>query len=214
MQIAGYAKHAVTNGYPGVYGFLGQYFDKAYKMDENGNITTNQTGVLSPYGEFFPTEPGQAALVTMPDIDTSARGTGVVNVVKLQLDVNHDGIMDTSFAGPDNTSAANPFVFWANNNYDRLHNVDCGFTTCDSDQDDLKSAGAPGGYGSIVPDYMYRNIVPFVGIVPSIPCEKDFGGLRPALDARLVERHICNAGQLYGEADPHGRRGDPAVPCR
>ena len=65
-------------------------------------------------------QPGPAALVTMPDIDTGQQGTGVVNVIKLQLDVNHDGTMDLSFGGPDNTSQARPFTFWINNDFDRL----------------------------------------------------------------------------------------------
>lgn len=117
FQVAGYAKLAVTNGYTGVYGYLGQYFDKALKMT-NGVVTTNETGILSPYGEFFPTQPGMTALVTMPDLDTNERGTAIVHVVKLQLDVNHDGEMDLSFAGPDNTSANRPFTFWVNNDHD------------------------------------------------------------------------------------------------
>ena len=48
---------------------------------------------------------------------TWSRSSGVVNVIKLQLDVNHDGIMDLGFGGPDNTSQARPFVFWINNGY-------------------------------------------------------------------------------------------------
>ena len=36
----------------------------------------------------------------------------------LQLDVNHDGTMDTSWAGPDNTSSVQPFRFWVNNDCD------------------------------------------------------------------------------------------------
>ena len=103
LQLAGYAKLAITNGYSDKFAYLGQYFDKAFKMT-NGVAMTNETGILSPYGEFFPTEPGPTALVTMPDLDTGARGTAVVHVIKLQLDVNHDGVMDLSFAGPDNTS--------------------------------------------------------------------------------------------------------------
>ena len=109
---------AITNGYAGTYAYLEQYFTDALAIDANGNVTTNSAGVLSPYGEFFPTMAGPAALVTMPDIDTGQQGTGVVNVIKLQLDVNHDGIMDLSFAGPDNTSASQPFVFWINNDCD------------------------------------------------------------------------------------------------
>ena len=118
IPVSGWARMAITNGYAGKFAFLEQYFDKAYKMDDSGNVTTNETGVLSPYGEFLPTDAGQIALVTMPDIDTGQRGTGVVNVIKLQLDVNHDGVMDTSFAGPDNTSPSQPFVFWVNNDCD------------------------------------------------------------------------------------------------
>ena len=45
-QINGYAKLAVQNGYSGVYGYLQQYFDQAYQIDANGNVTTNTTGVL------------------------------------------------------------------------------------------------------------------------------------------------------------------------
>ena len=52
----------------------------------NGIVTTNTTGVVSPYGDFFPTQPGMVAMVTMPDIDTDAQGTGVVRVVSLNAD--------------------------------------------------------------------------------------------------------------------------------
>ncbi len=116
--VAGWAKQAIGNGYEGEYAYLEQYFDSAYVIDGNGNVTTNSAGLLSPYGEFSPMQPGPAALVTLPDIDTGQQGTGVVSVIKLQLDVNHDGIMDLSFAGPDNTSQARPFVFWINNDRD------------------------------------------------------------------------------------------------
>jgi hypothetical protein len=67
-------------------------------------VTTNTTGVLSPYGNFFATEPGDVALVTMPDLDTGERGTGIVHCVSLQVDKNHDGEMDLSFSGPNATS--------------------------------------------------------------------------------------------------------------
>ena len=116
-QVIGWAKQAILNGYSNKFAYLEQYFDKVYTMT-NGVATTNQTGILSPYGEFFPTEPGPTALVTLPDLDTGQRGTGVVNVIKLALDVNHDGVMDLSFAGPDNTSEQRPFVFWVNNDRD------------------------------------------------------------------------------------------------
>jgi len=116
--IAAYAKLAVQNGYAGVYGYLGQYVDAAYQVDDNGTVTTNRTGVLSPYGSFFATEPGPAALVTMPDLDTGERGTGVVHCVALQVDKNHDGEMDATFNGPDATSSASPMVCWVNDDYD------------------------------------------------------------------------------------------------
>ena len=114
-MVNGYAKLAVLNGYTGVYGYLGQYFDKAYKLDALSNVTTNQTGLLSPYGQFFATEPGPAALVTMPDIDTGQRGTGVVWCASMPVDKNHDGILDLSFSGTDATSVASPMVAWVNN---------------------------------------------------------------------------------------------------
>lgn len=117
FTLAGYAKLAVTNGYPGVYGYLGQYFDKALKMT-NGVVTTNETGILSPYGEFFPAEPGMTALVTLPDLDTNERGTATVYVVSMNLDANHDGTMDRTFAGPDTTTAQRAFVFWVNDDHD------------------------------------------------------------------------------------------------
>ena len=118
MILGSWAKYSIQGSSPAKYAYLGQYFTNAYKIGTNGVATTNQTGILSPYGEFFPTEPGPVALVTMPDIDTGQSSTGVVNVIKLQLDVNHDGIMDLTFGGPDNTSQARPFVFWINNDWD------------------------------------------------------------------------------------------------
>jgi hypothetical protein len=118
FQMIGYARQMVLNGDRTRPGYLGQYFDKAYKIDASGGVTTNETGILSPYGEFLPTEPGAAALVTMTNWDVNERGTGVVNVIKLQLDVNHDGVMDLSYAGPDNTTTERPFEFWINNDHD------------------------------------------------------------------------------------------------
>jgi hypothetical protein len=113
----GYAKMSVQNGYSGVYAYLGQYFDTAYKVNTNGTVTATNTGVLSPYGDFFATEAGRAALVTMPDIDTGERGTNIVYCVSLQVDKNHDGVMDSTFSGPDTTSQASPMVCWINNGY-------------------------------------------------------------------------------------------------
>jgi len=119
FQIASYAKLAVTNSaYSGVFGYLGQYFANAYIIDTNGIVTTNTTGVLSPYGNFFATQPGPVALVTMPDPDTGAQGTSIVHCISLVLDKNHDLVMDKSFNGPDATSQSSPFCFWINDDYD------------------------------------------------------------------------------------------------
>jgi hypothetical protein len=153
ITVNGYAKLAVLNGYSGVYGYLGQYFDHAYQIDSNGNVTTNTTGVLSPYGQFFATQPGPAALVTMPDVDPPyQRGTCTVSCVSLQLDKNHDGNMDLSFNGPDVTSTSSPYLMWANNNYDRL--------TLDKDDnnfydDDVKVGDCPYTPNHDTPDCNY-----------------------------------------------------------
>ena len=138
IQINGYAKLAVLNGYSGVYGYLGQYFDQAYTEDANGNATTNKTGILSPYGSFFATEPGPAALVTMPDIDTGERGVCTVNCCSMNVDKNNDSYMDLSFNGPDATSQASPMVWWINNDCDWAYypgdsgkDLPCNSNTCD-----------------------------------------------------------------------------------
>ncbi len=118
MLIAGYAKQRLLNGQSNVYAYLGQYFSNALVVS-NGVMTTNSAGILSEYGEFFPTVPGQAALQTMPDPDQgNTNGTCLVDIVRLSLDVNHDGVMDETFTGPDNTSVFAPYVFWINNDYD------------------------------------------------------------------------------------------------
>ena len=123
MILGGWAKYAIKNGSTatGKYAYLGQYFvTNAPLLGTNGIATTNSAGILSPYGEFFPTQAGQAALVTMPDIDPPyEQGTGIVQIVSLNVDANHDGTMDLSYFGPDQTSPSKPYVFWANQNFDR-----------------------------------------------------------------------------------------------
>jgi hypothetical protein len=121
FDITAWAKQSLQNGYSGRFAYAEQYFDKADKADANGNATTNQTGILSEYGEFFPTEPGPVVLTTKPDATTGTTGQCTVNVVKIQLDRNHDGTMDLSFAGPDTTSAACPMDFWINDDADQMN---------------------------------------------------------------------------------------------
>ncbi len=156
LFLTAWAKQAITNGFSTAFAYLEQYFTNAYTIDDNGNPTTNSAGLLSPYGEFFPMQPGPAALVTMPDIDPPyQQGTGVVNVIKLQLDVNHDGTMDTSFNGPDITSPSLPYVFWVNNNYDRWDN-DGIFDT--PEQDDQLVGFCPYTPNTATPDCNYLDI--------------------------------------------------------
>ena len=166
FQVAGYAKLAIQNGYSGKYAYLGQYFTNAYQIDTNGNVTTNTTGILSPYGYFFPTNPGPVALVTMPDIDTGARGTCTVYCVSLALDKNSDGNMDLSFNGPDATSQVSPMIAWANNNFDR-------FTTDADDgvqyDDDVKIGGDFFTPNTPVPDYNFKDAAGH----RVIPCARD-----------------------------------------
>jgi hypothetical protein len=170
---AGYAKQVLLNGYPNVYSYLGQYFQAAYQIDGDGNVTTNSAGVISPYGVFVPTIVGPVALVTMTNWGESAQGTGIVQVVKLVLDVNHDGVMDLSVNGPDNTSANSPYVFWCNNNYDRWDHDGNFFN---AEQDDQEVADCPAYAAINTPDYNYSNFVSD-GFVSqefrTIPCTRD-----------------------------------------
>ena len=117
MIIGGWAKYAVGSG---KFAYLGQYFvTNVFLFDTNGVVTTNTAGVMSPYGEFFPLQTGTAQFTTMGDVDNpSQQGTGVVQIISLNVDANHDGVMDLSYAGPDQTSPSRPFRFWINDNQD------------------------------------------------------------------------------------------------
>jgi hypothetical protein len=175
IVIGGWAKQRITNGDTNKFAYLGQYFDRAYKADVNGTATTNETGVLSPYGEFFPTEPGRTILKTKPDIETSELGQAFLNVISLNVDANHDGVMDLTFGGLDRTSAQRRFVFWVNNDFDRGHNVDCDFlgANCDWEEDDLKTGGSLGTSSVTTPDYAYAHYAPFQNPAPLIPSVRD-----------------------------------------
>jgi hypothetical protein len=117
--IGGWAKFSITNGSSSKFAYLGQYYvTNAYVVSTNGTVTTNTTGVVSPYGDFFPTQAGQVAMVTMPDINTGQQGTGVVDVISLDADANHDGVLDLSYTGPDQTSPSRPMRFWVDDSTD------------------------------------------------------------------------------------------------
>ena len=72
-------------------------------------------------------------LVTLPDLDSGQRGTNLVHCVSLNVDKNHDGVLDVAYNSSDLTTSASPMTFWVNNNYDRGHVVDGN----DFEQDDL-----------------------------------------------------------------------------
>ena len=116
IQFGAWAKQSITNGNPTIYAFLEKYLAKAYIVT-NGTLTTNQTGVLSEYGEFFPTDPGTVLLTTKTNAD-GVQGQVAVQVVGLFADVNHNGPIDTSFSGPDACTPARPFRFWVNDDDD------------------------------------------------------------------------------------------------
>ena len=61
FSASAWLRYRLLNGKPGTYGYVEQYFDETYKIGTNGVPTTNETGVLSPHGYFFPTEPGPVA---------------------------------------------------------------------------------------------------------------------------------------------------------
>jgi len=111
--VGGWARFAIQ-GTASKFAYLGQYYRTNAFVMTNGVVTTNTTGIVSPYGDFFPTAPGEVAMITMPDINTGAQGTGVVRVISLNVDANHDGTMDFTYGGPDQTSPARPFRFWVN----------------------------------------------------------------------------------------------------
>ena len=129
--IGGWNKFTVEG--TSTYAYLGQYYLTNAFVITNGIITTNTTGVVSPYGNFFPTQAGQVAMVTMPDINSPfEQGTGVVDVISLNVDANHDGTMDLTYGGPDYVSASNPYRFWVNDV---------------NDSGDYGGDGIPGGNG-------------------------------------------------------------------
>jgi alpha-tubulin suppressor-like RCC1 family protein len=153
--IGGWAKFSILNGSSSKFAYLGQYYVTNAFVVTNGIVTTNTTGVVSPYGDFFPTEPGTVAMITMPDIDNGQQGTGMVQVISLALDANHDNAIDTKFNGSDFVSANHPFRFWLNNNYDRA-DYDADDNT--NYEDDVQTANNP--ETSITePDCNYSNVL-------------------------------------------------------
>ena len=178
LQVAAFAKQTIVNGDTSKPVYVSQYFDRAYKVDASGNVTATPTGVLSPYGNFVPTEPGPVALVTLPASD-GQRGTGIVQVVSLVLDANHDGIMDATLSGPDFTTASHPMPFWVNDLYDQPGNG----TALDQTFPVIQSQGNFSS-GQIQPNYAFgqircqRNLENFARLwvrgLPSLPANQGY----------------------------------------
>jgi Alpha/beta hydrolase of unknown function (DUF900) len=118
FSITACAKQTLQNGYSGVSAYAEQYFDSAYLTGNSGNITTNQTGILSEYGEFFPTQPGGVVLTTKPDGALGTVGQCKLDIIALNVDANHDGTMDFTYNGSDFVSSNNPYRFWVNDDVD------------------------------------------------------------------------------------------------
>jgi hypothetical protein len=118
FAVSPWLRYRLLNGNPGTYAFIEQYFGHACKADTNGNATSTETGILSPYGYFFPTEPGDVALVTTPNIEDGGTGSAVVHVISMSTDVDRDGVIDPTFYGPDFVSTNHPFRFWVNDSSD------------------------------------------------------------------------------------------------
>ncbi len=94
--------------------------------------------------------------MTKPDpFQNNLQGKCEIDVIRLSLDVNHDGVMDESFTGPDNTPfGGTPYTFWVNNDYDR--------TDYDADdntnyEDSVQSAGCPYTPTLATSDCSYRD---------------------------------------------------------
>ena len=117
LLLGAWAQEQIVNGNGNQWGFLGLYWDKAVTLNSDEDITTNQNGVLSEYGEFFPTDPGLVALTTKTNAGAGL-GQIIVPVIGLYTDRNHDGVIDTSFSGPDFCTPSRPFQFWFNDDND------------------------------------------------------------------------------------------------
>lgn len=110
VTIYGWAKQQIVNGDPTKFGYLGQYFDPT---------SAGTNGILSEYGDFMASQPEQITLKTKADPDQGGlQGSCVVNAISLNVDANHDGVMDLTYNGSDMTSDTTPFVFWINNDND------------------------------------------------------------------------------------------------
>jgi hypothetical protein len=116
VQLFGWAQQSI-NGSATKWAYRGHYFDQAFKTDAAGHRTSQHTGILSEYGEFFPTEPGHVILTTKPD-QNQRQGQCHVHVIALSTDANRDGVIDGTFTGPDHTSAQQPWRFWINDDND------------------------------------------------------------------------------------------------
>ncbi len=164
--LQGWRIYAVqNNNVQNRFAYLGQYFDKAYKADANGQPTAMETGVLNEYGEFMPTDVGPTVVTTKANTDT-VKGQCTVQVTALVVDANHDGTMDTSLLGKDATSRERPFLFWVNNDYDRLDDS-LGVLA------DVEHAACAADTTRYYTDAEYLGFTPQRGPFPGIPSTRD-----------------------------------------
>ncbi len=143
----------------------------------------------------------------MPDANGNY-GEVTIYVLDMQVDANHDGVMDNR----DLTSVNNPMVFWVNNDVDRWHTVD----VTDSEQDSLQINDSSLASWQQVPDCQYQNALGQY----AIPCTRDLEDyarlwipgltnlmhvLRTGDGITLQWRNNTGAGiRIFGAADADG----------
>jgi hypothetical protein len=169
-------------------------YNGAYKINTN---TAVPTGILSPNlnfaqtdsiypsrsADFTPTQIGKVIITTKPDASGNY-GEVVVYVIDMQVDANHDGVIDNR----DLTSVDNPMVFWVNNNFDRsaLDDDDGVYYDDDVATNDPTYSPSYGTPGVPTPDYNYQ-AADGTPIIPNIRDLQDYARLWiPGLSNLLV----------------------------
>ncbi len=115
----------------------------------------NGQGVFVSIGRYkVGQSPDGTLLVELPDTITGSDGTLRLSYKipkpNAAVDLNRNGTID--FNRYDATAVNDPYVFWVNNDYDRLHTVDI----TDSEEDDLEVPIHLSGGDAILPDLQYK----------------------------------------------------------
>ncbi len=126
--------YALQPGYssPRLYTYMQQYFDGPWETEPAagtlprlstanwngiGKINTAsavRTGTMTPLGYFIPNDFGKQIIVTRP-MENGFYGELPFYAFQVYVDKNRDGALNTT----DVTTAADPHVFWVNNDCDR-----------------------------------------------------------------------------------------------